>query len=271
MARPRRCILALDMGMHSPLHQRLSNHLYAQQTRLNGPVAARTRSRTRSPPRLPTPTPPVESGTITERRISPNTLDRAERKLRHKRLKLKKQLETNEKHRDEDGYLKRSVHSRIQQLSYLSPTGALGHVPTPRPVTWQSDSKMQHHRRKFTSSLCNVERMWSEKELDDLFGLLSSEERFEGGSDWNVEWDVEKMLTEEGKVIEGMCEGNSFGGVWMHLEVHCEDEEMGLVRMWIAKDVVVRRQVGDGEVMDTRGVYVARNVWKAVGVDVAHW
>jgi hypothetical protein len=135
---------------------------------------------------------------------------------------------------------------------------------------WKSESRMQPRRRKFASFLCNVERIWSEKEFDDVFGLLPWEETLEGELDFGVEFDVGEMLKKEVKVMERTYEGDDVGGIWMHLEVRSEDEEMGFVRIWMIKNGLLRKQVGYGEVINAPRMYVVKKAWKAIRVDVVH-
>jgi hypothetical protein len=102
----------------SPTPLRLSDRSHTQKTKLDEPIATRTRSRTTKPsPLQPTPTtsspPPISSGTVTKKRTTPHTLDLAIRKLRHMRLELKNHLETNNRLRDDNGYLKPSARSKI--------------------------------------------------------------------------------------------------------------------------------------------------------------
>jgi hypothetical protein len=240
----------LDMDMHSPLHQRLTDRLYAQLTR---PISTRTRSRTQrfseTPPSLLSP----ESGTFTPKRSTPRTLNIAARKLKRTRLKLKRELEANDEFRYEDGYLKSLVRSRIHQLSRLAPTGALGFLPSPRPARWDSDAKMQRRRRVYLSLLCEVERNWSVQELEEEFGILPGEGRDEV-EDLGVEMDVEEGLKGEGRVMEDMLDGYCVGGVWRELSRMEEGVRREMVRM-----------VGFGEVMNWRCVSVVREVWRSVG------
>jgi hypothetical protein len=110
--------------------------------------------------------------------------------------------------------------------------------------------------------------MWSEEQLDNEFALMPGGERGECELDLSVELDVEEMLTEEGRVMDDVREGEVVEGIWRILKVRSEDEEMVLVPVWeVVRHAVLKRRVGHGEVMDVRCVYVVRELWKAIRVD----
>ena len=60
---------------------------------------------------------------------------------------------------------------------------------------------MQRRPHLYRTLLNEVERNWSESELDEEFGILAGEE-IDRGSDLGVEMDVEEGLVMEGRAME---------------------------------------------------------------------
>jgi hypothetical protein len=80
-------------------------------------------------------------------------------------------------------------------------------------------SREREERRARPSSLREVDKMWSERELDEEFRILPGEmdQRYE-----NVELDVEMQVEEgfmwEGRCVEDMRDGNCVWG--RSIEMH---------------------------------------------------
>lgn len=107
-----------DMGMYSPLFQTIHDNIYGQQTQNNGPIAARTRSRTRANASKQSPinTHVTASGAIIKARTSARIVERAPKKPARTRAQLKRLLETSPLCRDSDGYIRNSIHDKLLQL-----------------------------------------------------------------------------------------------------------------------------------------------------------
>ena len=110
------------------------------------------------------------------------------------------------------------------------------------------------HPRRYPTRLSQVDKMWSEEELDEEFGLLGGEERGGGEVGLQAELDVDEYFTGVGRCVEDMLDGYCVGGVWRGLK---EVERMR-VEWW--------DRGFEGTVMDARCVEIVRDVRKGMGV-----
>lgn len=108
--------------------------------------------------------------------------------------------------------------------------------------------------RTFPSPLDEMERNWSEEELDEEFGLLPGEER-EEENDWWTQWEVDEWLVGEGRCLEAWENGQYAEGVWRKLEEKGDDTNS--MRRWMMAVERVRK----GVVMDGKCVEIVRWVW----------
>jgi hypothetical protein len=214
-----------DMEMYSPIHQDIYDALRRQQRQQDGPVAGRTRSRTKViPTNTTTTTRHATSGAITKPRTSTRLLVQAQNKLARTRAQLKHHLTTSPQFRNAEGILNDFAYDKIAQLVTTN-------APAPYPATWATEKKMRRrlHPRQDASPLATVMRNWSAEELDEEFALLPGENLDEGGEGDDEEWwarmDVEEGLLMEGRCLRDLEDGLRAKGVWRR--VRCVvDKEM---------------------------------------------
>jgi hypothetical protein len=151
------------------------------------------------------------------RHLSPSVLSKASHELHRKPLKLRRDIN---KEREEHGYLDRSLFARYHQVGALSVDGALpASLPAPIRAIWYSDARLwiRIHTRHHPNRLAEMEKNWSESELDDKFGLLAGEEQVEDIS-LVVELGAEEFLTWKRRCMEDMHDGDYAGGVWREVK-----------------------------------------------------
>lgn len=173
-------------------------------------------------------------------------------------------LESEKRFRDEEGYLLPYYQHKLRHFSRLTDDGGLRGVIKPQPATWASEKKMARklHRRYWPSDLSQVERNWSEAELEQEFGILPGEERDEESDLW-VEMDVEEGKTWEGRAMEDLLGGYCVGGVWREVLQPDKGEDVLKVEEWV-KDRARLENMRGGEVMDRKCVLVVDGVWGMV-------
>lgn len=105
---------------------------------------------------------------------------------------------------------------------------------------------IKKRRRAGPSKMDDVEYNYTEQELDDLFGVLPGEVQ-DDERDWEAEEEVVQRLTEEGRVEEGLWDGDEAEGIWKEVRPGGVDiEVVGTVARWaFAHDRAWERRVMD--------------------------
>lgn len=141
-------------------------------------------------------------GVITKPHTNKRIVERASKKLASTRDQLKRLLETSPLSRDPDGYIRDSIQDKILQLITTD-------LPAPYPATWDDARQMRRrlNPRHYSTNLDEMDRMWSEQELDEEFGLLPGDEveRDEAlDGDWEMEMEVGDRLIAEGRCLRDL-------------------------------------------------------------------
>ena len=113
----------------------------------------------------------------------------------------------------------------------------------------------QARKKARPSSLREVERNWSEEELDEEYSVLPGE-IWRDEADLDAEVDVMNGLTEDGRIEEALWEGVRVEGVWRMIKEGTGGDEVGTVTKWAIMDVRARER----RVMAPRCVDVVRKV-----------
>lgn len=274
MARVARTI---DAGSHSVLCCRVTNRQCRANDQASGPVPGRTRSRLQ--PRAATSTaqavktarvikPPHRSasGTLARPTLSKREKTAAGRRLCRTRLALKKYLESG-KFKTSHGRIQFDIFQQIRQLSCLSPTGALGSIPSPVPNTARTPERIEAakaRRRQGPSPLHRVERVVTDEEMDQDYGVLPGEAR-DRDVNFTMEIAVIEYATLDHQVLAGLFEGDEMDGIWKRPVVGRRNPAQE-VAQWALMQSVQARKAQEGAMMDKSCVGIVRKIREMSGV-----
>jgi hypothetical protein len=209
-------------------------------------------------PRRPLATIP-STGRIQKRRY-PSA--RASRTLRITRLNIVDELDCAKAHERERR--RRAAYNTLwykcNQFLHMSPTGALGELPTPRQrhvsshEEWMETQPLRWHG---FSQLKTVEMCLGWEEEWEQHGILVGECR--EWLDMSLVWEVADMRDEDAEVVGSILAGESVEGIRRDVKaIKVEGDE---VREWLKGKVLEEK----GAVMDGRCREIVGGVWSMVG------
>ncbi|KAH7377869.1 hypothetical protein BKA66DRAFT_443122 [Pyrenochaeta sp. MPI-SDFR-AT-0127] len=267
----------IDAGSYSTLCCRVTNKQHRANHLASDALPSRTRSRFQ-PEAARAPVLPATakssriskqhhrsaSGALARTSLRKRDVAAAKQTLCKSRLALKQYLESD-KFRDYHGRILFDIYQQIRQLSCLSPSGALGTVPSPLPKVTNSPERLEAaraRRRKGPSPLGYVERITTEEEMDQEYGVLPGEEWHDCVAlEVEVEMEIAEYATAYGRILEGMYDGEEMEGVWRGVaaggETGCE-----IAARWALRQVALSKRASEGAVMGKHCIGVVRGIWE---------